>query len=179
MGSPYVGEIRMFAGTFAPLNWHFCDGALIAISENTPLYQLLGTTYGGDGIQTFALPNLLSRVPIHHGTDKQGNVYVIGQMAGSENVTLNSNQIPQHNHLMLSSTTSPQASPTNNLPGVATDPSSPATRTNVYGAPAGHPTHLNPASIQNDGQSLPHNNLQPYLAINYIISLYGIYPTQS
>ena len=175
MGDPYVGEIRMFAGIFAPLNWHFCDGSLLDISQNTTLYQLLGTTYGGNGQTTFALPNLLSRVPIHQGTWK-GASNVLGQIGGSEEVSLTSQQMPQHSHVLNSSTTNPQASPSNNLPGVA---KATGKTTNVYGTLAAPSSVLNPVSIKNDGQSLPHNNVQPYLAINYIISLYGTYPSQS
>src|SRR3979411_2112811 len=98
MAQPYVGEIRMFGGNFAPIGWAFCDGSLLAISQNAALFTLIGTTYGGDGQNTFALPNLLGRAPIHMGTDRFGNGYVIGQLSGTESVTLTTTQLPAHNH---------------------------------------------------------------------------------
>jgi microcystin-dependent protein len=174
MGNPYIGEIRIFGGNFAPLNWLFCDGRLLSISENPVLFQLLGTTYGGDGQQTFALPDLRSRVPVHQGT-LLGTSYVIGQSAGTENVTLITQQMPLHNHVMQSSNTSPQLSPNGTLPGVA---SSGAGTPQIYGAAATKATTLNPISITTDGQSVPHNNIQPYLAVSFIISLSGIFPSQ-
>jgi microcystin-dependent protein len=171
MGNPFIGEIRMFAGLFAPVNWHFCDGTLIPISENTTLFQLIGTTYGGDGQQTFALPDLRSRVPMHQGS---GNL--IGQAAGVENVTLTTAQIPSHNHPFMATSGNPALSPSGNLPAPASSKlSGPA---HVYGPAGTKPTHLSPASIQNDGGSQPHNNIQPYLAVNFIIALFGIFPSQ-
>ena len=98
MSSPYIGEIRIFAGNFAPANWAFCDGSLLAISQFAALFNLIGTTYGGDGISTFGLPNLLGRIPVHQGSDSQGNTYVIGQMSGAETVVLAPNQLPIHTH---------------------------------------------------------------------------------
>jgi microcystin-dependent protein len=174
MGSPYIGEIRIFGGTFAPLNWLFCDGRLLSIGENSALYQLIGTTYGGDGQQTFAIPDLRGRVPVHQGTSV-GTSYVIGQRAGTETVTLITQQMPSHNHLMQSSSTSPQLSPNNTLPGVT---SSTAGTPLIYGPAGTKPTTLNPVSFTMDGQSLPHNNMQPYLAVNFIICQFGIYPSQ-
>src|ERR1700744_924293 len=114
MTYPYIGEIRMFAGNFAPLYWHFCDGSLMSIAENTALFNLLGTTYGGDGQSTFGLPNLLGRVPVHQGT-WQGIARPIGQIAGSETVSLNTQEMPQHTHAMVSSASNPQGSPANAL----------------------------------------------------------------
>jgi microcystin-dependent protein len=176
MGQPFVGEIRMFAGNFAPLNWALCNGATIAISENTTLFQLIGTTYGGDGVNTFNLPNLQSRVPVHQGTAISGSTYVIGQVSGAENVTLTTQQMPTHNHSLSATNTGQVLAPSaTTIPALAT-----STQTNygVYG-PAQISTNLNPATIKNDGGSQPHNNIQPYLAINFIISLFGIFPSQS
>src|SRR6187397_1939841 len=116
MAQPYVGEIRMFAGTFAPAGWAMCDGSPMAISENETLFQLIGTTYGGDGQETFALPNLASRVPLHQGTGA-GQTYVLGEAAGVESVTLTQQQIPAHNHPFLASTsTAAAAGPAGNVP---------------------------------------------------------------
>jgi microcystin-dependent protein len=171
MSNPFIGEVRMFGGNFAPLNWHFCDGSILAIDQNPVLFQLLGTTYGGDGLQTFALPNLLSRVPMH-----QGGTNVIGQIAGTENVTLITGQMPAHNHALASSNTKQALSPSNNLPAVAT---STAGQCHIYGPAGAKPTNLNPAMIQQDGASLPHDNIQPYLAVSFIIALFGIFPSQS
>jgi microcystin-dependent protein len=174
MGSPFIGEIRLFAGNFAPLNWHFCDGALVPIADNPTLFQLIGTTYGGDGVQTFALPDMRSSVPVHWGTGG-GGTYVTGQRAGSETVTLLTQQIPSHTHQMASSNTGPALSPQGNLPAVA---NSAAGTVHVYGPAAAQSTTLNPLSLTMDGSSLPHNNLQPYLAVSFIISLFGIFPSQ-
>ncbi len=171
MSEPYVGEIRMVGFNFAPVNWAFCNGQLVPISENETLFNLIGTTYGGDGQSTFALPNLQSRVPIHMGTSSAGGTYVIGQMAGEEQVTLNANQIPSHSHV-------PQA---NSGAGTQTSPGG-----NVWAASGALPYSNNPPNapmapqaVQNTGGSQPHGNIQPYLAINFIISLYGIYPSQN
>lgn len=171
MSNPFVGEIRMFAGLFAPLNWHFCDGSLIPISQNNVLYQLIGTTYGGDGLTTFALPDLRSRVPMH-----QGGVNVLGQSAGVENVSLTVAQMPSHSHQMNATSSGQVLSPGNALPAIPT--STHAGEIDLYGPTGTKPTNLNPASVQLHGQSLPHNNIQPYLAINFIISMVGIYPSQ-
>jgi microcystin-dependent protein len=174
MGQPYVGEIRIFAGNFAPAGWMFCNGALLPISEYDTLFNLIGTTYGGDGQSTFALPNLQSRVPVHMGTGG-GGTYVLAQQGGTENVTLNTQQMPQHNHLVNVTSGGQQVSPSAaTYPANAT--SAQAGSINVYVAP---PTgsKLNAATIQNAGGSTPHNNIQPYVAINYIISLFGIFPT--
>src|SRR3954471_14530174 len=116
MAQPYIGEIRIFAGNFAPAGWAFCDGAQLSISENTNLFQLIGTTYGGDGQQTFRLPDLRGRVPIHMGTGTTGTTYQLGEQVGVESVTLTVNQIPQHNHsLMATTATGTQANPGGNL----------------------------------------------------------------
>lgn len=167
MSEPYVGEIRMFAGNFAPVGWMLCQGQTLPISENETLFNLIGTTYGGDGQSTFNLPNLSGRVPIH-----QGNSFVIGQMAGEEEVTLTVNQIPQHTHALLcNSASSSSPNPAGSLWGAA--------GSNAFIAPASINAHLNAATIVAAGGSQPHDNMMPFLAINFIISLYGVYPTQS
>lgn len=171
MGQPYIGEIRMFAGNFAPAGWALCQGQLVAISENDALFALIGTTYGGDGEQTFALPNLQSRVPVHMGQGPGLQNYVIGEIGGVEQVTLTTQQIPSHTHPMLAS-----ASPANARGAsgnvLARGPAE------LY-ASEFTPDTLAPQSIQPAGGSQPHENMQPFLVINYIISLYGIFPSQT
>ena len=180
MGDPYIGEIRMFAGTFAPLNWNFCNGTLIAISQNQTLYNLIGTTYGGNGTTTFALPNLLSRVPIHQGTSRQGPTFVIGQSAGTENVTLTTQQMPSHSHSLFASTNSGQVQTPSSVLIPAQATTSATGSPNIYSAaPPNQNETLVPTTIANDGGSQPHTNIQPYLAVNYIISLYGQFPPRS
>jgi microcystin-dependent protein len=178
MSNPFIGEIRMFGGNFAPLNWAFCNGALIAISQNDALFNLIGTTNGGDGTNTFALPNLQSRVPVHMGTASSGTTYLIGQQAGVENVTLLAGQIPSHTHALMSAggtqTLAPSASTI-----LATSATSTHTGSNNIYGPAPPTQTLNPAIIKNDGGSQPHSNLQPYLAVNFIISLSGVFPSRN
>lgn len=172
MASPYIGEIRMFGGNFAPAGWAFCNGALVAISENNALFNLIGITYGGDGQSTFALPNLQGRLPIHQGTGAGlSGAYALGQTGGVESVTLNTNQIPSHNHLVTVSTTSATASSPqgNNLAnGTANlflrDVISDSMNSNAVGL---------------SGGSQPHTNLMPSLCVSFIISLFGIYPSPS
>ena len=170
MAQPYIGEIRMFAGTFAPAGWAFCSGQLLPISENDALFVVLGTTYGGDGQETFALPNLPSRVPMHFGAGPDGITYTQGEAAGTEEVTLTTQQIPIHNHAALASENVATALlPTNNVIGKSLSidmfinavPSDP----------------MNNQSITPVGGSQPHENCQPFLCINYIISLFGLFPS--
>jgi microcystin-dependent protein len=169
MAQPYVGEIRIFAGNFAPSGWMFCEGQLLPISENETLFQLIGTTYGGDGESTFALPDLRGRIPIH-----QGNGFILAETGGVEDVTLTVSQIPAHAHPLLgstalASTTNPQGSV------VAQD--------NVVGADfyiQDTPTaNMAATAIGSVGGSQPHTNFQPYLCVNYILSLFGIFPSQT
>lgn len=175
MGQPYIGEIRMFGGNFAPAGWAFCDGRLIAISENDTLFNLIGTTYGGDGQETFALPDLRGRSPIHMGTGA-GSSYVIGQFAGAETVTLSTQQMPTHSHAPRAASVSTTDSPANALLAPATGPAG----VNAY-APAGSAAMVNLAadSLQNTGGGQAHENMQPYLVCSFIISLFGVYPTQN
>jgi microcystin-dependent protein len=179
MSNPYVGEIRMVGFNFAPLDWMFCNGQLLPISEYSTLFNLIGTTYGGDGVQTFALPNLQSRVPIHSGTGT-GSTYVIGQTAGNENITLNNLQLPQHTHLVnVSNVSGTTGSPNNNIIGVTNGGSvaTPATGNLDFIASAPIST-LASNAVQVVGGSQPHTNIQPSLVVNFIISLFGVYPSQ-
>jgi microcystin-dependent protein len=165
MAQPYVGEVRMFAGNFAPAGWAFCDGQLLSISENETLFTLIGTTYGGDGQQTFAVPDLRGRVPIH-----QGGSHVIGELEGSEHVTLTQQQMPLHTHAMLASLdpASPQALPAGSV--TASNAATPLYDVN--------PTvNLSAGAVGNAGASAPHENMAPFLCVSFIISLFGIYPS--
>jgi microcystin-dependent protein len=170
MSVPYIGEIRMFGGSFAPVGWAPCDGRSIAISEHEALFNLIGTTYGGDGQETFNLPNLQGRVPIH-----RGGAYQIGQAAGVTSVALSVDQTPAHGHPLVGSTataagTNPQSAVLAHLPdaGVQT----------AYGSTAPFGA-IDPSSVSPMGGSQPHSNMQPSLAVNFIIALEGIYPTQN
>lgn len=170
--APYVGEIRMFAGNFAPNGWMFCEGQTLPISENEVLFQLIGTTYGGDGEETFNLPNLASRVPIHMGTGPDGTTYQIGEMAGTEQETLTTQQIPVHTHALIgSSSNGTEAVATGGLPATSTT-LQPYVQETPSAAFAN--TSITPA-----GGSQPHENTQPFLCINFIISLFGVFPSQT
>jgi microcystin-dependent protein len=170
MGQPYIGEIRMFGGNFAPAGWAFCDGRLIAISENDALFTLIGTTYGGDGQETFALPNLQGRIPVDQGQGSGLSNYDIGQNGGTEQVTLNTNNLPQHTHsLIASGDTGNTNSPDNAvLAGTLTQFYFPFAATAAMSAQSINPT----------GSNNPHDNMMPYLCISFIISLFGIFPHQ-
>ena len=166
MGQPYVGEIRIFAGNFAPNGWMFCAGQLLPISEYETLYNLIGTTYGGDGQQTFALPDLQGRIPVH-----QGSGYVMGQKAGSETITLLASQIPTHNHGAQASVNGGTSdNPVNNFW---------ANWTGSQYSDQASDSQMNAGALATTGGSQPHDNLMPYLALNFIISLFGVYPSQS
>ncbi len=166
MAESYIGEIRLFAGNFPPNGWMFCGGQLLSISEFDTLYNLIGTTYGGDGVTTFALPDLSGRFPMQASTS-----YLLSEKGGSETVTLTINQIPAHIHTLLSST----------LTGNTDNPSGNYLAGNSiksYGT--GTPTvSMGSGAVQSVGGSQPHENMHPFLAVNFIISLYGIYPTQN
>jgi microcystin-dependent protein len=168
MSSPFIGEIRIFAGNFAPAGWAFCDGSLLAISQFDALFILIGTTYGGDGQTTFALPDLRGRLPIH-----QGNGFLVGESGGAEEVTLTTQQIPAHTHPVfataaLASTGSPGGNVAAQMSQVTTF---------AYGTDA-PPTSLQPSIVAPRGGSQPHSNLQPFLCVNFIIALEGLFPTQ-
>jgi microcystin-dependent protein len=170
--APYVGEIRLFAGNFAPNGWMFCEGQTLPIAENEVLFQLIGTTYGGDGEETFNLPNLASRVPIHMGTGPDGTTYQIGEMAGTEQETLTTQQIPSHTHAMLGSLDpAGQQSPQSNV-------TAKSTQVDLY-INAVPQDALNNQAVSPVGGSQPHENCQPFLCINFIISLFGVFPSQT
>lgn len=180
MGSPYVGEIRIFAGNFPPVGWAFCDGTQMQISQNDTLYNLIGTTYGGDGQSTFNLPDLRGRAPVHWGNSAMtGQSYVLGQVGGAETVTLITAQIPSHSHpIVVNSTAGNSASPANAYLSAG----GPAGGTGLspystYGEGTQTPSSPNATTVV--GGSQPHENMQPYLGVNFIISLFGIYPSQS
>jgi microcystin-dependent protein len=170
VAQPYIGEIRMFAGNFAPAGWALCDGQLMPISENDALFSLIQTTYGGDGQQTFALPDLRSRAPLHTGAGPDGTTFALGGRGGAESVTLSVQQIPTHDHRFtanqdVGNANTPQGNvPAQTIGGVM-----------LYREVAPSAT-LNEAARVPAGGSQPHDNMQPFLCINFIISLYGIYP---
>lgn len=172
MSNPYIGEIRMFGGNFPPAGWMFCNGQLLPISENDALFTLIGTTYGGDGQSTFALPDLQGRLPIHAGQGPGiSQSYLIGEKAGVESVTVTVNQLPIHSHPMLGSADPASAKgATGNVLGRG-----PA---EVY-ASEYTPDTLSAQSMTPVGGSQPHDNFQPYLCVNFIISLFGIFPSQN
>lgn len=166
MSDPYIGEIRMFAGDFAPNGWLFCDGSLLSISDYDTLFNLIGTTYGGDGQTTFAIPDLASRVPVHTGSG-----YPLSQSGGVESVLLTTQQLPMHTHPALAA----------NSPGTQTTPSGAFWASwgdGQYSSGAGTAASMSPAAFTPAGGSQPHENMPPFLAVNFIISLFGIYPSQ-
>ena len=164
MAQPFVGELRMFAGNFAPAGWLMCEGQLLPISENETLFQLIGTTYGGDGQSTFALPDLRGRIPLH-----QGNGFILAETGGVEEVTLTVQQMPAHNHAALgAAVTGDQTSANGALPANS------VTITPYLNTPPD--AAFNAQAIAPAGGSQPHTNFQPYLCFNYIISLFGIFP---
>ena len=166
MAQPYVGEIRMFAGNFAPAGWMFCEGQLLPISENETLFQLIGTTYGGDGQSTFALPDLRGRIPLH-----QGNGFILAETGGAEEITLTVNQIPAHTHALLAAVTAGTSSnPANNVMA--------QTDGTIFTYISDPPSvNMSPQAISPVGGSQPHTNFQPYLCVNFIISLFGLFPS--
>src|SRR5580704_9439017 len=173
MSEPFIGEIRLFAGNFAPLNWAFCDGQLMSISDNAALFNLIGTTYGGDGLTTFALPDLRSRVPVHQGSFA-GVTYVVGQVGGVENVTLTTQEIPAHSHLIVATSNAA----TLKRPVQNTFYAASSSGNNFYEAGTTL-TALANNTVSSAGTGQPHSNIQPYLTLNWCISLFGVYPSQS
>jgi microcystin-dependent protein len=165
MAQPYVGEIRMFAGNFAPAGWMFCEGQLLPISENETLFQLIGTTYGGDGESTFALPDLRGRIPIHMST-----TFILAETGGAEEITLTVQQIPGHSHPLLASAD----------PATTLNPQSNVLSTTASATPyfdTNPTTPLSASAVSPTGGSQPHTNFQPYLCVDFIISLFGIFPS--
>ncbi len=172
MSEPFVGEIRMFAGNFAPRGWAYCDGQLLAISQNDALFSLLGTIYGGDGRTSFGLPDLRGRIPVHAGTGPGLSNRRLGAKSGVENVTLTTNQLPSHTHPIKGTNDAANSTePANNLPGQSNT-------VDLYVSTA--PTvDFNSAAVPGVGGSGSHNNLMPYLCIHFIIALSGIYPSRN
>ena len=168
MSQPYVGEIRMFAGNFAPAGWMFCEGQLLPISEFETLFNLIGTTYGGDGQSTFALPDLRGRLPLH-----QGNGFTLAETGGVETVTLTTSQIPAHSHPFLATSSF----------GTSASPAGTVLAQNqaikLYDSPNAPKTALAPGAVAMTGGSQPHDNFQPYLCVDFIISLFGVFPSQT
>ena len=165
MGQPFVGEIRMFGGNFAPAGWAFCNGQLLPIAENETLFNLIGTTYGGDGQSTFALPDLRGRIPVHVGPG-----LILAQSGGTETVTLTVQQIPSHTHLAAAQPgNGTQASPGGGVWAQS--------NLNQYSANNANAS-MNPAALAATGGSQPHDNMMPFLAVSFIISLFGIFPSQ-
>lgn len=172
MSDPFLGEIRIFAGNFAPQGWAFCSGQLLAVSDYDALFSLLGTTYGGNGQTTFALPDLRGRVPLHMGTGPGLSNRQIGANGGTENVTLQTQQMPGHTHVLVASENlASQTSAQGNLLAKSTN-------VDLYSGdtPDGA---LATQSIGNAGGNQSHSNIMPYLSVNFIISLFGIYPSRA
>jgi microcystin-dependent protein len=168
MSNPFIGEIRMFGGNFAPAGWAFCSGQLMPISQNDALFSLIGTTYGGDGQSTFALPELRGRIPIH-----QGSGFTMGQIGGVETVTLATQQIPNHTHPpQCKSTAGELGSPQNAVWAASTS------NQTIYSDSPPTAGLMSSACMKAGGGSQPHENMMPYLAISFIIALEGIYPSQ-
>lgn len=176
MGTPYVGEIRMFGFPRIPNGWHACDGTLLAIAEYDVLYNLIGTTYGGDGQTTFGLPDLRGRVPLHQGTGIGLTNRPLGQLGGAEDVTLTVQQMPAHTHPWLATQGTASAA----TPGNSVILASPATDTQYLSAITGYTAYpLAANTVSSAGGSQPHMNIMPTLTVNFCISLFGIYPSQS
>ena len=169
MAEPFIAQITLFAGNFAPRGWAFCNGQLLPISQNTALFSLLGTTYGGDGRVTFALPDLRGRVPVHAGQGPGLSNRNLGEAGGNQQVTLDTTQIPSHAHLLRGTNTAGDSpTPTGKVL---------ASGSNIYGTGAN--TQLNNNVIRNTGGGQPHDNMQPWLGMNYIIAMEGIYPSRN
>jgi microcystin-dependent protein len=169
MADPFIGEIRLFGGNFAPLGWMACQGQFLPIQQFENLFSLIGTTYGGDGQVTFALPDLRGRVPIH-----RGNTILVGEVGGSKEVTITVNQLPPHTHEVRASTQPASTGVPNG--NVVADTTLGATP--IYG-PSPAAVSMSPATVEPAGQSMPHENRMPYLGMNYIICIEGIYPSQN
>ena len=173
MSNPYFGEIRLFAGNFAPLGWAFCHGQLLSIAENDALFSLIGTTYGGDGQQTFGLPDLRGRVPLHQGTGTGLSSRAIGEQSGAETVALTASHLPAHSHSLVA-TSAPASATAGPAGGVLATAS-----VKLYGSGAPSTPMAAAAIAATSGGGQPHQNMAPFLALNYIISLFGLYPQQS
>jgi microcystin-dependent protein len=182
MDQPFVGVIFAHAGSFAPAQWALCQGQILSISNNDVLYSLIGTTYGGDGVQTFGLPDLRGRLPVGQGQGNGLSNYVMGQLAGTEHVTITTQQMPSHTHTWNVYNAAGNALiPTSGtvVAGTYSNAGGSSTPATFYGSPATAGITVAPATIGNAGGSVPASILQPILTTNYIISLYGIYPSRN
>ncbi len=176
MSSPFLGEVRMWGCNFAPKGWAFCQGQLLSIQQNTALFSLFGTFYGGNGTSTFGLPNLQGRTPIHQGQGLGLSPYVIGEVGGTPMVTLQTTEMPSHNHtLQADEEPAVDFDPTNDLvAGIAT------ANANLYGPlPGSKNQFLAPQAVGLTGNNLPHNNMAPYLVLNFTVALQGVFPTRN
>ena len=172
---PFVAEIRIFPFNFAPKGWAFCNGQLLPLSQNTALFSLLGTTYGGDGKSNFALPNMQGNAPMHPGQGPGLSLHDLGEMSGSETVTLIQSEMPSHNHFLMAS--SDQAD--NNAPAGKSPAKTVGRGNNLYNTAAASLVQMNPVEVSPAGGSQPHNNMQPYLTLNFCIALQGVYPPRT
>jgi microcystin-dependent protein len=171
MANPFLGQISMFGGNFAPRGHALCNGQLLSIDQNDALFALIGTIYGGDGVTTFAMPNMQSRIPYHRGNLAGGSSYTIGENGGQEQVTITTNQLPPHTHIPVgNSTDGSQSSPANGFWGAA--------NANKYSTAAPN-APMNAAAIGPTGGSQPHDNMLPFLCVNFIIALEGVFPSQN
>lgn len=177
MSDPYVGEIRMFAGNFAPRNWAYCNGQILAIAQNDALFSLLGSTYGGDGRTTFALPDMRGRLPVHQGTGPGLTPRMLGARFGSENITLSAGQIPAHTHTYnASADIVDSANPGSDVLASQNDGDTPYA---ALPADLSKLENMNSDTLARAGGGMPHNNMMPFVSISFIISLFGIYPSRN
>lgn len=174
MSEPFVGEIRIFAGNFAPRGWAFCDGQLLPISQNTALFSLVGTIYGGDGRTTLALPNLMGRAPLQQGQGPGLSSYSLGQQGGQKEVTLQISEMPSHKHQARAGSGNNQASPIGNIWSTLGSTRTPPP---LYSDSSN--TTMSQNALSQNGGGLPHNNMSPYLGLTFIIALVGLYPSRS
>ncbi|RVV96982.1 phage tail protein [Mesobaculum littorinae] len=173
MSDPFVAEIRIFAGDYAPRGWAFCDGQILPISDNMTLFSLIGTTYGGDGMTTTALPDLRGRAPMHHGKGPGLSQRQLGEQSGTPSVTLTEAELPQHRHPMRATVDTGNVA----APGVTTSLANSGFGDRLYQSDSSQDlTNLSVQTVSSTGGGQPHDNMQPYLAMNFIIALYGIYP---
>jgi len=176
MADPFVAEIRIFPFNFAPTCWATCDGQLLPLSQNTALFSLLGTTYGGDGKSTFALPDLQDRAAMHHGQGPGLSLRDLGEQGGSETITLLITEMPAHTHVVSAKGSGGTASPAGFVWGTS---NAAKVAANFYAPAAAAPVNMNPGALSINGGSTPHNNLMPYLAMNFCIALQGVFPPRT
>ena len=173
--SPYLGEIKLLPYKKIPKGWHICDGTVLTVGANPSLFSLIGAAYGGDGVKTFALPNLMSRTPLGVGLTKTGDQYTLGQMGGQESVALTKAELPTHNHAFQVSSQAGTATGAVNAIYAQVQSPQPAS---LYGRMSATPVTIDPSSVVPAGSGMPHNNMQPYVAMIYCIATVGVYPTR-